>query len=299
MSGSIVDHVDKLNVWHRGSRRAPHKPLLLLLALSRFSKGEESLPFADLELPLTELLKEFSPSSSSYHPEYPFWRLQNDGLWEVTSSAHLKPRQSNTDPTRTQLRSGRAVGHLAKKLRDELRVNPKLLAEIAQRLLSSHFPETLHQDILDAVGLSFEDSSGARRSRDSQFRTRVLIAYQFRCALCGLDLRIGNMMVALEAAHIKWHQAGGPDTESNGIALCSLHHKIFDLGASTVQTHHRVLVSELVHGTQEFERVLLQHHGRRISPPLRPEDVPFVEYLEWHRREVFKGRPRPLPSGAD
>jgi putative restriction endonuclease len=27
------------------------------------------------------------------------------------------------------------------------------------------------------------------------------------------------MNVALEAAHIKWHQAGGPDEESNGLAL--------------------------------------------------------------------------------
>jgi putative restriction endonuclease len=72
MSGSIIDRVDKLNVWHRGDHRAPHKPLLLLLALSRFSQGEESLPYAVLESPLTELLKEFSPSKSSYHPEYPF-----------------------------------------------------------------------------------------------------------------------------------------------------------------------------------------------------------------------------------
>jgi putative restriction endonuclease len=191
------------------------------------------------------------------------------------------------------------VGHLAKDLQHELRANPALLTEIAQRLLSSHFPETLHQDILDAVGLSLENSPTARRSRDPQFRNRVLVAYQFQCALCGLDLRIGNMTMALEAAHIKWHQAGGPDTESNGVALCSLHHKIFDLGAFTIHTDYRVLVSELVHGTREFERVLLQHHGRRISPPLRSEDAPFAEYLEWHRREVFKERPRPFVSVTD
>jgi hypothetical protein len=33
---------------------------------------------------------------------------------------------------------------------------------------------------------------------------------------------------------IRWHQGGGPDEESNGFALCVLHHKTFDLGAFTV-----------------------------------------------------------------
>src|SRR5436189_6378643 len=35
-------------------------------------------------------------------------------------------------------------------------------------------------------------------------------------------------------AHIRWHQAGGPDIENNGLALCVLHHKTFDLGAFTL-----------------------------------------------------------------
>jgi putative restriction endonuclease len=33
----ILDRVDKLRVWQRGGQRAPHKPLLLLLALGRLS----------------------------------------------------------------------------------------------------------------------------------------------------------------------------------------------------------------------------------------------------------------------
>ncbi len=49
-----------------------------------------------------------------------------------------------------------------------------------------------------------------------------LQAYQ--SVVCGFNVRIADSLVALEAAHIKWHQAGGPDMEYNGIALCSLHH---------------------------------------------------------------------------
>jgi putative restriction endonuclease len=47
---------------------------------------------------LTGLLKEFGPPRQSYHPEYPFWRLQNDGAWEVHAAGSLKARKGNTDP---------------------------------------------------------------------------------------------------------------------------------------------------------------------------------------------------------
>lgn len=293
-SDSILDRVDKLNVWSRRGERAPHKPLLLLLALGRLSLGKESLGFSECEQKLTELLREFGPTRRSYHPEYPFWRLQADGLWEVTSSTPLTSRRSNTDPPRTALRRGGAVGSLPEEDRRRLIAEPSLLATTAQRLLSAHFPETLHQDILDAVGLSLEPLATTRRLRDPRFRERVLIAYEYRCALCGLDLRIGSVTIAVEAAHIRWHQAGGPDSEANGVALCSLHHKVFDLGAFTIHTDLRVLVSERVHGTRQFEEVLLRHHGHPITRTARPEHAPGREHLAWHRREVFKEGARSL-----
>ena len=290
----VTDRIDRLNVWRRRGEQAPHKPLLLLLALGRLSQGEQTVPFLECEATLTELLREFGPSRTSYHPEYPFWRLQKDGLWEVASTQPLSSRQSNTDPTRRQLRAGHAVGRLPEEVRNTLLAKPALLAEAAQRLLSAHFPDALHQDILDAVGLSLQQESALRRRRDPKFRTRVLVAYEYRCALCGLDLRIGNVTIALEAAHIRWHQADGPDTEANGIALCSTHHKVFDLGAFTIHTDHRVLVSERVHGSGQFEDVLLRHHGAPINPPVRPEHAPSPDHLIWHRRQVFKEKARSL-----
>lgn len=288
VSDPVLDRVDKLNVWSRRGERAPHKPLLLLLALGRLSRGETSLPFIECEEKLSELLREFGPSRQSLHPEYPFWRLQNDGLWQVSADGPLTSRQSNTDPTKSALREQRAVGRLPEEIRLKLDASPELVGELARRLLSAHFPETIHQDILDSVGLSLDRQTGTRRTRDPQFRTRVLRAYEYRCALCGLDIRINNITIALEAAHIQWHQASGPDTEENGVALCSLHHKVFDLGAFTIHSDYRVLVSELTHGAGQFEQVLLQYHGKPISRPSRPEYAPSPQFLGWHRREVFK-----------
>jgi putative restriction endonuclease len=290
---AIIRRIDKLNVWRRGAERAPHKPLLLLLALGVLSRGQETISFSACEQKLTELLREFGPSRGSHHPEYPFWRLQNDGLWQVTTTASLGSRRSNTDPTKRQLREGNAVGSFPEALRDELKTHPDLISDMARRLLNAHFPESLHQDILDAVGLSLETSVPARSPRDPTFRTRVLTAYEFRCAICGLDARMANATIGLEAAHIQWHQAGGPDIEANGVALCCLHHKLFDLGALTISNDGKVLISERATGGERFGEMVLRHHGQHIRKPVRPEQLPNEKYLGWHRREVFKERARP------
>ena len=105
-------------------------------------------------------------------------------------------------------------------------------------------------------------------------------------------MRLGSVSVALDAAHIRWHQAGGPDRENNGLALCVLHHKLFDLGAYTVGPERFLHVSDLASGTEGFHEALLRHHGVGIRPAQRPEWGPDRGFLEWHRREVFKGEPR-------
>ncbi|NLJ81412.1 MAG: hypothetical protein GX335_10370 [Firmicutes bacterium] len=58
-------------------------------------------------------------------------------------------------------------------------------------------------------------------------------AHECPWAVCGFNIRIGTSPVGLEASHIKWRQFSGPDLEINGLALCSLHHRLFDRGAFT------------------------------------------------------------------
>ena len=291
---ATIDRFTRLAIWSRGSERAPHKPLLLLLALGLFSQGVRALPYLQYEQKLVDLLREFGPSRRSLHPEYPFWRLRNDGIWEVEAQREMKVRASNDDVLKSELRAANAIGRFPADLRDSFSRHPQFVMDVAQLLLSAHFPESLHQDLLDAVGLSLEPVTSSRRRRDPNFRNAVLMAYQYRCALCGMDLRIGNMTIGLEAAHIKWHQANGPDAVENGIALCSLHHKLFDLGAFTFEPDRQVLVSERAHGTGQFEQVLLRHHGQSISAPMRADQNPHPEFVGWHRAEVFKAHPRPV-----
>ena len=67
----ILKAFDRINVWSRGSERAPHKPLLVLFALGQLSRGGPKLiAFRDLAPKLTELLKEFGPTRQSYLAEF-------------------------------------------------------------------------------------------------------------------------------------------------------------------------------------------------------------------------------------
>jgi putative restriction endonuclease len=286
----------ELTVWTRGGKRAPHKPLLVLLALSRFKRGLYELPYEECEPILTSLLREFGTPSRALHPEYPFWRLQNDGVWVVGSKRRMSSRSSNTDPPRTELRAAVAVGKFSPEVRRELLADPQLIDATARQLLNANFPSSLHEDILSAVGMELIGDSVATRTtrkRDPEFRRSVLQAYGYRCAICNLDLRLGNLSIGLEAAHIRWHQALGPDVVANGLALCALHHKLFDFGAVTLDDNLKVIVSEQANGSVGLEELLLRHHGTQLRRAVRTEDVPRPEFLRWHRTEVFKPRGRP------
>jgi putative restriction endonuclease len=240
--------------------------------------------YKETEPDLTALLREFGPPRKSDHPEQPFWRLQRDGVWYVQAPVGLRMKTGDDIPRVTALRSHDVRAGFSPDVQAALTADPALVAGIAIQILERHFPESLHQDILNAVGLTLE--TGAKKKRDPAFRQRVLKAYEYRCAVCGFDVRLGSVSIALDAAHIRWHQAGGPDIESNGLALCVLHHKTFDLGAFTV-ADGVLLVSDQANGTTGFQETLMGYHGKPILPPQRPDWKPGSGHVEWHGREVF------------
>ncbi|MCF8025686.1 MAG: HNH endonuclease [Desulfobacteraceae bacterium] len=283
-----------LNVWKSGGQRAPHKPLLLLYVLGRCQQGKHRLiPYAEAEEDVKKLLADFGPPRRSHRPEYPFWHLQSDGIWELQNAENLQNRKPGSSPGRTGLLENNVRGGLTKEIYEAVCRDQKLLTDIAAILLDDSFPATYHDDVLQAAGINMEDTA-ARRIRDPYFRDRVLRAYEYQCAVCGFNVRLGQALVALEAAHIKWHQAGGPDNEANGIALCSMHHKLFDRGVFTLTDDRIVQVSDLANGTAGFREWLMAFHGKPIQAPQSTSYYPEAAFVDWHIREVFKGYSRQL-----
>lgn len=293
-----LERIAKLRQWTKGGTRAPHKPLLLLYALGRFQDDADGgLRYTAVEQDLQRLLAEYGPPHKTT-PAYPFHHLVSDGVWEVrTDRGPGSPGSGVRD-----LRETGATGRLAPKLRAALRREPDLLGRIARLLLDLHFPPSLHGELCEAVGLDLEPAeaeqlSAVRRQRDRRMRELVLTAYEYRCAFCGYDGRIGAVPVGLEAAHVRWWAFGGPDETENGLCLCALHHKLFDKGVLGVGDDHRILVSQRFVGHSPAAREhVIALAGRPLIGPQPGSRPVAAAHRDWHARQVFHGEPRPATA---
>lgn len=276
----------------KGDSVAPHKPLLLLLALARLQRGEPRLmTYQELERDLKDLLSKYSNKTRSLHPEYPFWRLRNDcegKLWDIPNAELVKPNSSG-DVSASQLVTGNIKAGFAIDVYDAFKDQPKLAAGFAQRILDESFPESLHEDIRGDIALVatwYEEA--VRRKRDPSFARNVLESYRYSCAICHYGSRIDKLLVGVEAAHIKWHCYNGPDECRNGIAMCSLHHKAFDNGGLALSDDGSILVAKSIHGPGA-EEAFFRYGGRQIFMPIDPQDRPHLEFVRWHRKEIYRG----------
>ena len=295
-SEAIIQKFQSLNLGQSGGKRAPHKPLLVMYAIRRLLRdGARLLRYSEIHSNLRRLLEEFGPAEAEPRPYYPFWHLKNDGVWEIPDAKKIRQTASE-DPFKGDLDRHDVSGGFPEIIADQLQNDSALSLEIIQSLLEDHFPYSIHEDILRAVEIDSplqiaksQRQDSKRRKRDSSFRPKILKAYEEKCAVCGFDAKLEALSIGLEAAHIKWHTEHGPDVVVNGLALCSLHHKLFDRGAFTLSEERELLVSGKVGRSVGSEEWLMRFHGEQINLPQREHDYPALEFIDWHFNEVFKG----------
>ena len=282
--------LSRLRVRSQAGMRAPHKPLLLLLAMGDLCQGKPRLlPYRDMAVRLRDLLVRFGPPRQVHHPEQPFYRLPRDCLWEL--HGNVPPETGDGAPSDKALLKSNVSAGLPEEVHSFLVVHPETLWAGTQYLLNSYFAESLHDDLLAEVGIHRATPLASKhRKRNPEFRREVIRAYEHRCAVCGYDIRIDNHLLGLEAAHIRWHAYDGPDEVPNGLALCTLHHKAFDLGGISLLDDLRLVVSDDLHGqNRAFDLWFLDHRDKPIRAPRRDELRPDPLFLHWHRKQVFQG----------
>ena len=186
----------------------------------------------------------------------------------------------------------RANGETAVAIRDDL-----LLAYVENQ-------EAIHDMAADQVSLNILEASASKgyvpedatvelpterqrvvrqvagMQRAADFRKRVLRAYEFRCAACGLQLRLP------EAAHIvPVPIPGSTDTTSNGLSLCPLHHTAYDTSLLGIMENYEMRVSahkieELLDaGLAEGEEAFRAAPLPKILLPVNSSDRPDPTYL--------------------
>ena len=272
--------------WSRGDQRAPNKPLMMVYALTKYSQGHEQMfSFEEVEHDVNELLRKFGPSRKSYHSLYPFWRLKNDGFWQLNNAEKCLPRKSNTDPPKSELVKYRVTAGFNDDAYLILKDNTQLVIDLIESILIQNFPNSIVSDLSMYLGL--ERTISETSKRDPNFRREVLRAYNYQCAVCGYDLRMDDVSVGLEAAHIKWKQFNGPCAVSNGMALCTIHHKAFDKGAISFTDDLRLMLSPALNGGRLVDKLFHEFGGSQINYPKLSKLMPSSKWIEWHFSEVF------------
>jgi putative restriction endonuclease len=292
-----VERVSTLRQYQGNGKRVPHKPLLVLMALARLAEtGSSELPWSEAEKRLGDLIADFGPPSSSSRRQsaaYPFTHLRTDGTWTLSRDVPM----DNVGPLDAAPITGRLEASLERALSQ-----PGQIEKAARLLVDAQFPRTVAPDVLIAVGLDpdrvFANGSAlgpddARRRRSSAWPRAILEAWDRQCAFCGYDGQLGSSSVGLDAAHVRWFNLGGPDELNNGMALCSLHHKLFDRGALGLDEEYRILVSGAFSARTEAAKRIYDLHGRPLKPR-RGTSLPAIPHVAWHGREVFRGQPLPV-----
>jgi len=285
-----------------GQVRAPHKPLLLLWLFGQFAAtGSSAASYQQAEAPVSQLINDFGPPVAStaaarQRAAMPFVHLERE-LWDLRDAAgnEIAP---DAPERRSWLLDHGAVGRLRPPV-ERLLADPKTLAAVARLLLDLHFTPVLADLIcaavdLDVPALDVAGSGGAAQAarlypRRRGFAEEVLRAYAYQCAMCRFDGAIGRYPVALEAAHVRWHSQEGPDEIANALALCALHHALFDLGVLGITEDRRIRVSSLYVARNEAGLAVDALAGQPLLVPRPHQPTVDVIHISWHHRQVFKG----------
>ncbi len=291
-----------------GGRRAPHKPLLLLWLLGRLAAhGSSHAAYLDAEEPVSRLINEYGPprkGSARDRAAMPFVHLERE-LWDVTD-ADGRPITADLRESGPLLRQLGAVGRLRPEA-ERLLSDAGTMAVAVRLLLEQHFTGSLEAAICEQAGLDLRGLevsllesalSGALagprgyrprpRTRRSGFAEEVLAAYGHACSMCGYDGALRGYPAGIEAAHVRWHSQNGPDEVSNALALCALHHRLFDLGALGLTEDRTIRVSGLYASAGPAGAAVAALDGVRLSLPRHRGKAVATPHIAWHDRQVFK-----------
>ena len=115
------------------------------------------------------------------------------------------------------------------------------------------------------------------RVHQARFRARVVPAYGQRCAICRL-----KELSLLDAAHITSDvEDNGLPVISNGLSLCSIHHRAFDHDLVGITPNYEVRVARRLLDEQDGPMLdlLKGFHGEAIVTPTRTAWRPDRERL--------------------
>lgn len=295
--------------------RAPHKPLLLLAVIDLFGQGSirsnliEFTP--DLGETFTLYWSRIVPPDQRGNIALPFFHLKSDGFWHLIAQPGKEEILAATQKVASVTHLRELV--LGAKLDDELfslfrdEESRNVLRAV---LIDTYFAPELQRGLLEQSTINTEAFTYSEELleqvrqhgqataldelkpavRDQGFRRAVVMAYDHRCALCGIRVLTADGHTVIDAAHIIPWSYSHNDDPRNGMALCRLCHWAFDEGMVGVSVQYAVLTSPQLNANHNIPGHVTTLSGRSIIGPVQKPFWPELDALSWHRRNVFRNR---------
>ena len=300
----------KLNV-SRSSGVAPNKPILLLSIIELISQGQIRQNQITLS---AELIATFLNLWSHLEPVrqpnigLPFFHLRGDVFWHHSP----KPGFESAIASGVKIRS---VGLLRETVQyayfDEelfaLLVDPSSRSELTDVLIHTWFSDKTQeinrllqvdafgelQERLRSLGGKVyqpEELEDEQTSivRDVAFRKIVVSVYEYRCALCGLQILNSLGQNIVDGAHIKPFSQFYDDRINNGLSLCKNHHWAFDRFWFTLNDDYTLVVADDLREDSPHATPIREFHNQSIILPAHEQYYPRQDALQWHRQTFFE-----------
>jgi putative restriction endonuclease len=282
----FIEELKKLKVNRVGNVVSLHKPLLLLLTISKIYNGHKNqFLFDDIEYELGSLISKYGlKNTTKVNAQYPFIYLaSNTNIWNC--SRDKKELIHPDAASRTELIG--STGSFPKNFIDYLLIPGNSLKAI-ELLLNQYWPNAYHKDLMHDLGI-FNYSHGRiiqKQERSRKFIENVLDAYERKCAICHQSIRLGDALVGIDACHIKPIQHFGDDNINNGIALCKIHHWALDRGAITISQDMSLIISKKLNGNKLFEFFTSFENVSLFVPRDVTSSISTVN-TEYHNKYIF------------
>lgn len=157
---------------------------------------------------------------------------------------------------------------------EEISLDPNEIKEIEKDILSGKDGKDVERMVKTRVNQSL-------------FRKVVVNNYSNSCAICSLDIQ--NLLVA---SHIlKWSENKEHRLNpTNGLCLCNIHDRAFELGYIGINTDYSILISselKQIKDQNTFSSLFGRHENQFIILP--DKFYPNTDFLETHLNSTFKG----------
>jgi|GEM_PF-4618521 len=128
----LLDKFLNVKVHKAGGKASVHKPVLILLALREFQKGNFELYYEEFEKELSELIKKVGLVKSP-KPYYPFVRLSHDRIWQLSNQTIID-QHPGEDPPGKFLKENKISGSFSNDVLDSLKTRNQFVVSLTQSI---------------------------------------------------------------------------------------------------------------------------------------------------------------------